>query len=1434
MFFTVAAMGADQPDPRQSPWRSFLPAAWRWLDWLAPVPIFITLFFVLFAITLEEQRSFEHPVLLLGLNLVFATLVALVIAAWAGRLVLTTCRPGILLLGSGALIWGLSGCIGVVAGFWSVGSAPFNANALVTIHNISVWFAALCHLAGASLSFKPYKEGGRPWLSLMIAYSSALGLIGFITHAALQGWIPPFFQPGEGGTDIRQLVLGSAMVMFFLTAVLLQVMHQGSPFARWYSLALYLLAIGLFGVLLQKTTGSFMGWTGRFAQYLGGLYMLVAVLLGKSGQLVQVDHPDRHSQDGIIQHLLQAIALAVLSTSSAVAVRLFFLHDLGFSLSYLTFFPAVMLVAFIGGLVPAIVATFLSVILVLLFWTEPVGRIVISDLESLTEAALFIGSGLAIAFTAQVTKQAQVRAITAEGEARLAEERVKSAEALHTSEDRLARVIEATEVGIWDWQVQTGEVVVNEHWAAMAGYTLDELQPVSIQTWIDLVHPEDYLRSEAQLAEVFAGTRPLYSIDCRIRHRQGGWVWIQDRGKVVEWTAEGKPVRMTGFHIDITARKLAEERVSTLMHEMATIVETTPIGIVKVIDRRLVWSNRAIEEMLGYSKEELVCQPTKAFFASSKAYEAMEENAYPLLAQGSVYETELAVRCKDGTRRITRCTGRMIVPEAFALGSIWAVEDITERKAMEEAARERVTLYHDLFAKNLTVNLLVDPSDGSISDANAAAEAFYGYNRERLLTMQIGDINIASAEETREAIALAVQQHKEPFHARHRLATGELRDVEVYTSPINIGGRTLLHTIVFDVTRRRLLEQTLREQQKLLHSMTEGTSDAIYIKDWAGRYLMCNSATARYLGMPVESVLGKDDRVFFSPEDAHQIMEGDRRVLESGAVQTYEEHLTMDDGHHTFLSTKGPVRNVNGSVVGLFGIARDITGRKRMEEELRARDATQTAIIENQPGLVWLKDCDGRFLAVNSAFAKACMKNHPAEVIGLRDLDLWPEELAEKYMADDQAVLRTGTPLNVVEPVVDQGMLKWFETFKAPIFDAKGVAIGTTGYARDITERRQNELLLRENEERLSAATLAANLGVFTYTLNGSKTFFSPEFHALTGLSPGSSLRLNLEGVLRIVHPDDQTRFVDLVNDAYRPDGPGTMDFDHRVVRDDGQIRWLRVVGRVFFTGTGEQRRADRAVGIVQDITERKRMEQELEQSRQTAVAADQAKSRLLATVAHEFRTPLSLLTSSLDIIDRYGQFLGQTQLDQQNTHIRNAARHLTALAETVLTYRTMGIDALQADPQPCIIVDLCRTIAEETRVAWSQEHAFRVALQLAEDDILLMDGLLFRRIVANLLANAFQYTPAGGEVIFEARREADSLLLSVADRGIGMELEDLDRIFTAFYRGRNVGSRRGVGLGLNIVHDTVGQLGGTITVTSTIGAGTTFVVTLPWREVEE
>lgn len=143
-------------------------------------------------------------------------------------------------------------------------------------------------------------------------------------------------------------------------------------------------------------------------------------------------------------------------------------------------------------------------------------------------------------------------------------ERKMSEEALRKSEARLSNVIEGTNVGTWEWNVQTGETVFNERWAEIIGYKLDELTPTNIKTWLGLACPDDLPEVEEQLKEVFAGTRPLYDIECRMKHHNGDWVWVHTRGKVVEWTKDNKPLRMTGTHTDITGRKLGEEKMVQL------------------------------------------------------------------------------------------------------------------------------------------------------------------------------------------------------------------------------------------------------------------------------------------------------------------------------------------------------------------------------------------------------------------------------------------------------------------------------------------------------------------------------------------------------------------------------------------------------------------------------------------------------------------------------------------------------------------------------------------------------------------------------------------------------------------------------------------------------------------------------------------------------
>ena len=126
----------------------------------------------------------------------------------------------------------------------------------------------------------------------------------------------------------------------------------------------------------------------------------------------------------------------------------------------------------------------------------------------------------------------------------------------------LADVLANTNTGTWEWNVQTGETTFNEEWAGIIGRTLAELQPVSIETWMNYVHPEDLLRSNEELQKCFSRQSDIYECEARMRHRDGRWIWVLDRGRVVEWTPDGKPLRMMGTHRDITDRVLLREELA--------------------------------------------------------------------------------------------------------------------------------------------------------------------------------------------------------------------------------------------------------------------------------------------------------------------------------------------------------------------------------------------------------------------------------------------------------------------------------------------------------------------------------------------------------------------------------------------------------------------------------------------------------------------------------------------------------------------------------------------------------------------------------------------------------------------------------------------------------------------------------------------------------
>ena len=250
-------------------------------------------------------------------------------------------------------------------------------------------------------------------------------------------------------------------------------------------------------------------------------------------------------------------------------------------------------------------------------------------------------------------------------------------------------------------------------------------------------------------------------------------------------------------------------------------------------------------------------------------------------------------------------------------------------------------------------------------------------------------------------------------------------------------------------------------------------------------------------------------------------------------------------------------------------------------------------------------------------------------------------------------------------------------------------------------------------------------------------------------------------------------------------------------------------------------------IGINEDITEQRREAEELRNAKEAAVNADVAKSRFLSMVAHEFRTPLSLLTSSSDILDRYGNKLSLEQHAEQKRHMRSAMTQLANLVDSVLAFCRQEADNVERTPLLTPAGTLCCTISREIKTALGAEHDFIVNITDCSATALL-DEIFFRRVLENILGNAFRYTPAGGVISLTASQKDDRLLLEIADCGIGIPENEQEQIFDQFYRCRNAGSRRGLGLGLYIVREALLQMNGSITLSSRIGEGTTVRLEIP------
>jgi len=503
-------------------------------------------------------------------------------------------------------------------------------------------------------------------------------------------------------------------------------------------------------------------------------------------------------------------------------------------------------------------------------------------------------------------------------------------------------------------------------------------------------------------------------------------------------------------------------------------------------------------------------------------------------------------------------------------------------------------------------------------------------------------------------------------------------------------------------------------------------------------------------------------------------------------------------------------------------LQKEINQRRYAEEALRENQDRLKAVLEHLPDLLWMKDSEGVFQLVNEAFAQACGKRTTEEVLGKTDWDVWPRDFALKYRNDDQAVFESRQSQLVDEPIMTLVGVKWFETFRSPLFDADGELVGTVGSARDITERKTAEQALRDSEEKYRNILETIADGYHEVDLAGNLTLVNDSLCDIMGYSRQEMLGMNYR---ELMDETNAQRVFQAYNEVYRSSIPNR-GFDFEGVRKDGTKSWI-AVSISLIRDVKQQVVGFR--GVFRDVTEHRRLEEQLRQA-----AKMEAIGQLAGGIAHDFN---NLLTAVIG----YTDLLMQEVPEKDSRHERLANIALAANRAAALTKQLLAFSRKQ-------VLDL-KVLNVNNVIAGMREMLRR----LIREDIELVtdcfsplghvraDPSQIEQILLNLAVNARDAMPHGGRLKIEtanvlldedySRTRADMepglyVVCAVSDSGVGMDSEVMAHIFDPFFTTKDKGV--GTGLGLATVYGIVKQHQGHVFVESKPGCGAVFKVYLP------
>lgn len=1023
----------------------------------------------------------------------------------------------------------------------------------------------------------------------------------------------------------------------------------------------------------------------------------------------------------------------------------------------------------------------------------------------------------------------------------------RNEETIRLGEERLKSIIEFAVDGILLGDSKGVVVGSNMRFLEILGLKRDDV----IGNHISKLFSSDTLSNKPLRFDLLKEGKPIVS-EREILRPDGAIVFIEMHSKMMPDGSYQSIVR------DVTKRKETEFALVQNENLYRSIIENIADVYFRYNNQNeLVMASPSGVKLLEYNSiNDMLGMPVEKFWSNNSDREKL---LTLLQTHGTVRDFETTALTLKGKEINLSLTASYYANEK---GEIQGVEgtlrDITYRKVAEKELREREETFRQLFEYSADPILILDGS--KFIDCNQAANSLLGYNqKEDIFGKTPWDLSPEkqfdgrnSKEKAEELIQQSLQTGATRFEWVHLKYSGEFVYVEVALNPIMLKGKRVTHVTWRDISKRKFAEMELAKEQFLMRMLMDNVPEQIYFKDTEGKFLRVNQSVANrfQLKRPIEAI-GKSDFDFFAYEHANWAFNVEKEIIATGKpVIDIEEYQTWPDGRITWVSTsKMPLLNNNGEIIGTFGVSRDITSRKQAEEALRKSEELFRLVVDATNDAIWdwnlgtqksyfsdnyytmLGYTPGEF---ESGYDSWKSLVHPDDI-------KWVEILTSKLIKENQSEIILEFRMRMKD-----GGYKWIHSIGKIIErDSKGNPLRIIGVHEDITERKKNEEAVKLERAYFEQLFESSPEGVVILDVKDKVIRCNREFTKIFGYTNDEAVGRQINDL--IVPRDLADEGLSLTHLVAK--GNQIMRETIRM-RKNGSTVHVSILGKPIHFEGGQIA----VYGIYRDISDRKLVEEELvrknyeieaqneeyrvlneelQLAKDKAEESDRLKSAFLANMSHEVRTPMNgiigftqLLANSPVQQPEFNQYLGV---------IESCGNQLLTIINDLIDISKIEANQLTISESE---VNINQVMQKQYLLFLQKANGLGVELtfqtSLPDDSCtILTDGARLQQVLSNLIGNALKFTTKGS-ITFGYTVKSNKIEFFVSDTGIGIPKAQQGYVFERFRQVENpltaiVG---GTGLGLAISKALVNLMGGEISVESEPNVGSNFYFTIPNKSV--